>query len=254
MGIIAPNQKKLLIPRKGAKVPNAPVSQADHDANMRAIEIWANAQAPGGVTQIIAGTDITISPPDGLGTVTINASGGGGGSTPGFSQAMGGPDEDNDLGVYSIFLGSSPTFGTPVVNGNIFTPLFSNSSGIARYYTVGQGWATYTAGGDSVSYLPTAVMPAYTGGPVLVSCEITALAIDASNYAVYDTGQISIASGVSYQFKNTDFSQTGGYGSDLSLVGGSGNSGTGLVTAAGGVVYLGSFQMVIEVPTAVTFT
>lgn len=37
--------------------------------------------APGGVTSIIAGTNITISPTNGVGTVTINASGGGGGAT-----------------------------------------------------------------------------------------------------------------------------------------------------------------------------
>lgn len=76
MGIIAPNQKKLIVPRKGAKIPNAPVSQSDHDANMRAIEQWANAQAPGGVQQLVAGTNITLDPTDGTGVVTINASGG----------------------------------------------------------------------------------------------------------------------------------------------------------------------------------
>ena len=36
--------------------------------------------APGGVTSIVAGTNVTISPSNGLGAVTINASGDGGGS------------------------------------------------------------------------------------------------------------------------------------------------------------------------------
>ena len=40
---------------------------------------WA-AAASGGVTQIIAGTNVTISPVGGTGAVTINASGGGGGT------------------------------------------------------------------------------------------------------------------------------------------------------------------------------
>jgi hypothetical protein len=38
------------------------------------------ATAPGGVTNIIAGTNITISPPSGIGAVTISSTGGGGGS------------------------------------------------------------------------------------------------------------------------------------------------------------------------------
>jgi hypothetical protein len=40
---------------------------------------WISQAATGGVTQIIAGTNVTISPSGGTGAVTINASGGGGG-------------------------------------------------------------------------------------------------------------------------------------------------------------------------------
>jgi hypothetical protein len=39
---------------------------------------WVNQS--GNVTQIVAGTNVTISPTGGTGTVTINSSGGGGGS------------------------------------------------------------------------------------------------------------------------------------------------------------------------------
>jgi len=45
--------------------------------------LWAAAGAVGpggGVTQLVAGTNVTLEPPTGLGVVTINASGGGGGS------------------------------------------------------------------------------------------------------------------------------------------------------------------------------
>ena len=41
--------------------------------------VTINAPASGGVTQIVAGTNVTISPVGGTGVVTINATGGGGG-------------------------------------------------------------------------------------------------------------------------------------------------------------------------------
>jgi hypothetical protein len=53
--------------------------------NVIATASWANNSvsssyaANGGVTQIIAGTNVTISPTNGVGAVTINSSGGGGG-------------------------------------------------------------------------------------------------------------------------------------------------------------------------------
>jgi hypothetical protein len=42
----------------------------------------SNGSSSGGVTQIVAGTNVTISPVGGTGVVTINASGGGGGGYP----------------------------------------------------------------------------------------------------------------------------------------------------------------------------
>ena len=57
-------------------------------------EFWANAGSGGGgggepgVTQIVAGSNITISPGDGQGVVTINASGGGAG---GVTSLIAGP-------------------------------------------------------------------------------------------------------------------------------------------------------------------
>lgn len=42
----------------------------------------SNGSGSGGVTQIIAGTNVTISPVGGTGVVTVNASGGGGGGYP----------------------------------------------------------------------------------------------------------------------------------------------------------------------------
>jgi len=48
---------------------------------------WS-ASAGAGVSQIIAGTNITISPTGGTGVVTINSSGGGGGGSVGFEQTF----------------------------------------------------------------------------------------------------------------------------------------------------------------------
>lgn len=50
----------------------------------------SNGTGGGGVTQIVAGTNITISPVGGTGVVTINSSGGGGGGggTVGFEQTF----------------------------------------------------------------------------------------------------------------------------------------------------------------------
>ena len=42
---------------------------------------WASVSGSSGVTQIIAGTNVTISPTGGTGAVTINATGGGGGTS-----------------------------------------------------------------------------------------------------------------------------------------------------------------------------
>src|SRR5271154_1318782 len=97
--------KKLLIPRKGIKTPNLPVSTSDHDTNMRAIEEYINNLAPGGVIQLIAGTNITLSPTDGQGVVTINATSGGGGGSLGFIDVTAGMDQDlypfvSDIGIF----------------------------------------------------------------------------------------------------------------------------------------------------------
>lgn len=48
---------------------------------------WAAAGAGGGVTQIVAGTNVTLDPPSGVGVVTINATGGSG-TLDGQTQAV----------------------------------------------------------------------------------------------------------------------------------------------------------------------
>jgi hypothetical protein len=64
----------------------------------------------GGVTQLVAGANVTLSPTDGLGVVTVSASGGGGG---GVSQLVAGTNitlsPTNGLGTVTI----SATGGAP---------------------------------------------------------------------------------------------------------------------------------------------
>ena len=65
--------------------------------------------AGGGVTSIVAGTNITISPVGGTGAVTINSSGGGGGSSDSITDGTSTLDFDgsNNLQLDTTFLPSS---------------------------------------------------------------------------------------------------------------------------------------------------
>jgi hypothetical protein len=60
----------------------APASGGGTTNFLRADGTWTTPAGSSGVTQIVAGTNVTISPLGGTGIVTVNASGGGGGSTP----------------------------------------------------------------------------------------------------------------------------------------------------------------------------
>ena len=53
----------------------------------------------GGVNQIVAGSNVTISPADGKGIVTINSTGGGGGGTGIFVQTGSFYATTNDLQI-----------------------------------------------------------------------------------------------------------------------------------------------------------
>ena len=86
---------------------------------------WSEVQ-PGGVTKIIAGSNVTISPTGGTGDVTVNATGGGGSS----NMPTGGGGEDafyqNTTTIdnnYSITAGKNAgTFGPVTVNGDVTVP------------------------------------------------------------------------------------------------------------------------------------
>ena len=87
---------------------------SDYAAN----SLWATAGAAGpggGVTQLVAGANITLDPPTGVGVVTITASGGGGGGVT--SVSSGGP------GITCI-----PTTGAVVVDNTGVTSLVAGTN------------------------------------------------------------------------------------------------------------------------------
>ena len=99
LGILTPNTSSILdltSTTKGFLIPRMTTTQRDAIAtpatglqiyntttnanNYYNGSAWVSAEGGGGVTQIVAGTNVTISPAGGTGVVTINASGGGGGA------------------------------------------------------------------------------------------------------------------------------------------------------------------------------
>lgn len=74
-------RKRLFIPRKTQQ----PVQQPTYNTDMLKIEGFINTTltftVTAGVNRIIAGTGVTVSPATGKGTVTVSATGGGGGTT-----------------------------------------------------------------------------------------------------------------------------------------------------------------------------
>ena len=76
---------KLIVNQEGAVTATSFTGSLQGTASLATTASYAlNA----GVTQIVAGTNVTISPTNGLGAVTINSTGGGGGTNLGLVQAM----------------------------------------------------------------------------------------------------------------------------------------------------------------------
>jgi hypothetical protein len=95
----------------------------------------ANAGAGGGgVTQIVAGTNVTISPAGGTGVVTINSTGGGGGST--------------DYGFGQIFTSNNSTYANAASANDKVT--FVGDSGIYVYSNATTKTITFAGGIQSL--------------------------------------------------------------------------------------------------------
>ena len=107
----------------------------------------------GGVTQITAGTNVTISPSSGIGNVTINASGGGSGGTVRVVQNVAtnitaGAAAATDY-AYNASAGAHITLPTAVGNTNLYTVKKTDTSAVQVLFTGGQ-----TADGSSVITFP----------------------------------------------------------------------------------------------------
>lgn len=147
--------------------------------------------AAAGVTQIIAGTNVTISPAGGTGAVTINATGGGGGS-----YSLGGSISSSNVNLLSGGAGSGASLITAAgLDGNhtiqftagtgsvalapllIFT--FTNPRGNTTYPILSYGLQQYS----SLGQVPQVIQPSATN----------------SQYTMY-CGSVALTSGVSYVF------------------------------------------------------
>ena len=123
----------------------------------------------GGVTQIIAGTNITISPVGGTGAVTINSSGGGGGTAFTYEIGQYVPSEG---GVIALRWLSTGPNGTPTA-GTFQNYLVINTSNVATL-TAGWGYASGYLGADNATYgLPNTnlIAPVSAPGTAAVLCD-----------------------------------------------------------------------------------
>lgn len=244
---VAPNHKKLIVPKK-----QMPKAHAGYSDDMRTIEQWANDQV-NGVSQLIAGTNITLDPTNGEGVVTINSTGGGGGGlTWGRAQLVSGPDSAALEGAGDvIFLG--PT-AFSLILGSIWA-VQSNPTGVGQQWTWASSWIIFPAPGQSVCVLPEIITPTFTGSfPCLGECQIAAWANDDSTVNLYQGSFPNLTSGSSIQIAASAFTPVTVLGSDLTLTAGTGTTGNGLVSAGATAHYYASCVVQFSVPGGTTFT
>ena len=115
--------------------------------------------AAGGVVQLVAGTNVTLSPTNGLGTVTINATGGGGGGAtgatgvPGVTGATGAAGAQGATGATGAAgaqgaTGAAGAQGATGVTGATGPQAAATARAIVDYYFTGT--PATGAGGDEV--------------------------------------------------------------------------------------------------------
>lgn len=231
------NPKKLQIPKKNTRPKDQDLNQNDADINWRAIEGWANGLNP--ILQLTAGPGITLTPSDGEGP-TVEIASTGGGSTYNMFGAQAGEDSANTT-IPMWLSGVDPDSAGLITSFPIFSPQIS---GGPFTYSFGISYITFPTAGQSVMFLPYNQFPlVYTGGAVGSAWQMTTLALDFSNFYTTSIANVPIPSGSgSFQLTDTDFAPLVPIvgGGDISLVAGSGTSGNGLVSAAGGKTYFTS--------------
>ena len=158
--------------------------QSDWNASSGLAVILNKPTIPsGGVTQIVAGTNVTISPTGGTGAVTVNASGGGGGGTNNVTQN------------FSFFDSKVPV-------RDVFIPLTSESenTSIQRY---GRYVCAYSGQVEKITIVTTASMSGGTGGSIEV--------IKYSGTTPTTIETVSFASMIGYQTTTLTFSSSSAF-------------------------------------------
>lgn len=148
------------------------------------VDLYKSGSLGGGVSQIVAGTNVTISPAGGTGVVTINATGGGGGGSGTVTSV--------DLSVPTGLTVS----GNPITTSG--TLAISYASGYAIPTTTKQSqWDTAYSWGNhaTAGYLTTAVTSAVAGTGISVSSATGAVTF--TNTAPDQTVSISSGTGIS---------------------------------------------------------
>jgi hypothetical protein len=162
--------RNLFIPRKAT---TGKVGQPDYGTDMRAIEKWANSIP---ITELVAGSNITLTPSNGQGsTVEIAASGGGGGggyasiTGPGTSSPTGTLTQggawivNNDITVNGVSGTAQVTIagvalhaiapgGTSLgIDGTVFVNGAFNTNGSGEVNLQGLDWLDLLAGATAVA-------------------------------------------------------------------------------------------------------
>lgn len=249
---VAPNNQKLIITKK-----NLPPSSGNYATDMRTIEQWANQ---GIVRKLIAGTDITLDPSSGIDDgngITINSTGGGGGSgvSPYGTCTCG---MDSAIAPFAQWLGPTDlSFQSTFTLGPWPSPIPGT---VGQHYTFASSWITGTGSpGVSMLTLPEFFVPQFTtphGTGIEILFYIGAWDFDSSytNYAQY-SGLITIADpgDTNVQATTADLTAVEPASGDLSLVNGSGFSGNGLVSGAAVTAYICSIAGSVDFPGGTTF-
>lgn len=177
---ITPTQASDIV-TNNAKVSNV---QSDWNASSGLAVILNKPTIPsGGVTQIVAGTNVTISPVGGTGAVTVNASGGGGGGANNVTQN------------FSFYDSKVPV-------QNVFIPMTSESenTSIQRY---GRYVCAYSGQVEKITLVTTASMSGGTGGSIEV--------IKYSGTTPTTIETVSFASMIGYQTTTLTFSSSSAF-------------------------------------------
>jgi len=204
MALLA-NLKTLFIPHKANGKGQTPVPFRDYGDDMRVIETWSKKV----ITQLVAGANIGLDPPDGTGpTVTISASGGGGGgvyaSLTGPGQSIT-PGELKQRGWFNIIASRAPTaqfpmFSVESTEDAIGVVISVNSTGtaalISSYQDTGPN-ATYPSANDL--YVQTLGALVLSGGPTV-------------SVGTSTSGQVLIDAGTNIRLRSTN-------GGTISLIG-----------------------------------